>query len=118
MKNKKDKNKEEKNSIIRRILELCKINGISVYRLAINSNIPKTTLNNMIRDNKMPTFPTIEKICMGFDITLAQFFMSEEIFESLTQDQKEILELWESLDGQKKLIAKTYMTWLAKGQKE
>jgi len=104
---------EEKNKIIRRILELCEKNKISIYRLAINSKIPNTTLNNMIRNNTLPTIPTIEKVCKGFNITLAQFFMSEEVFESLTEEQREILELWEQLDKEQKLCVKGFLMGLS-----
>lgn len=106
-------NNEEKNKVIRRILELCEINRITIYRLAINSGIPNTTLNNMIRNNTLPTIPTIEKVCRAFDISLAQFFMSEEIFEILTEEQREILGLWDSLDGQQKARAKAYLMGLS-----
>lgn len=99
----------EKNKIIRRILELCKINNITIYRLAINADIPRTTLSNMIRNNTLPTIPTIEKICKGFDITLAQFFMSDEIFGSLTSEQSELLELWELLNKEQKIVVKAYL---------
>ena len=37
-----------RNKVIRRILELCGEQRISVYKLSPLSDIPKTTLNNMI----------------------------------------------------------------------
>lgn len=106
-------NNEEKNKVIRRIQELCKINDITVYRLSINSRIPNTTLNNMIRNNTLPTIPTIEKICKGFNITMAQFFQSEEIYDSLTMEQKEILEIWDTLNSNQKIRAKEYLRGLS-----
>lgn len=71
---------DEKNKVIQRIQELCKEQEVSIYKLAIRSKIPNTTLTNMISKNTMPTVPTIEKICDAFDITLSQFFSSESIF--------------------------------------
>ena len=101
-----------KNKVIQRIIELCEIRGISVYRLSIDSEIPSTTLNNMIRNDTLPTIPTIEKICGAFGITLGQFFTSEEIYSSLTEEQQELLELWDSLNPYKKDLAKAYMRGL------
>ncbi len=68
-----------KNSVIRRVQELCKERNMSLYKLAKLSNIPNTTLTNMVAQNKMPTIPTIERICHGFDITLAQFFIKRTV---------------------------------------
>lgn len=107
------KNNEEKNKVIRRIEELCKKNDITVYRLSINSAIPYTTLNNMIRNDTLPTIPTIEKICKGFNITMAQFFQSEEIYDSLTLEQKELLEIWDTLNSNQKNRAKDYLKGLS-----
>ncbi len=37
-----------KNSVIRRVQELCKERNMSLYKLAKLSNIPNTTLTNMV----------------------------------------------------------------------
>ena len=102
----------DKNKIIQRILELCATRGVSKYRLAKESQIPLTTLSNMIRNNTMPTVPTIERICSGLGITLGQFFASEEIYDSLTDEQREILEIWNSLNNHQKDLVKAYISGL------
>lgn len=105
---------DEKNKVIQRIQELCKEQEVSIYKLAIRSKIPNTTLTNMISKNTMPTVPTIEKICDAFDITLSQFFSSESIFGLLSKEQAEILDMWTSLDEQGKALAKAYLKGLCR----
>ncbi len=105
---------QKKNKEIRRIQELCETRGISIYRLSRMSDIPNTTLTNMIKKDTMPTIPTIEKICGAFDITLSQFFASEDIYgDLLTLEQKYVLEIWESLDDRSRELAKVYMKALS-----
>ena len=105
---------DEKNKVIQRIQELCKEQEVSIYKLAIRSKIPNTTLTNMISKNTMPTVPTIEKICDAFDITLSQFFSSESIFGLLSKEHAEILDMWTSLDEQGKALAKAYLKGLCR----
>lgn len=109
-------NNQDKNIIIQRILDLCSQKHYSLYRLAKESNIPNTTLTNMVRTDTMPTFPTIQKICKGLDISIPQFFMSEDYFQSLTDNQREILRLWESLDKKQRLQAMAYLEGLAQSK--
>ena len=70
----------------------------------------------MVRTDTMPTFPTIQKICKGLDISIPQFFMSEDYFQSLTDNQREILRLWESLDKKQRLQAMAYLEGLAQSK--
>ena len=107
-----------KNNVIRRIQELCKERGISIYRLAQLSDIPKNTLNNMIAENRVPTVPTIEKICSGLNISLAQFFSSEEIYAEFTEEQKNLLFVWESLDPGNQELAMKYLELMKEHQEK
>ncbi len=58
-----------------RILELCQERGITVNKLSTISGVTQSTLNNIVggRNNSM-TVSTIEKLCDGLDITIAEFF--------------------------------------------
>lgn len=98
-----------KNNVIRRIQELCTERNISVYRLAQLSDIPQNTLSNMIAEDRMPTVPTIEKICKGLNITLSQFFSSDDIYPEFTEDQKKLFLIWESLSPGNKELAIKYL---------
>lgn len=107
-----------RNKVIRRILELCKERDISVYKLSQMADIPKTTLNNMIAADRMPTIPTIEKICKGLDITVAQFFSSEELYPAVTESQQELLLLWKTLRPEERRQVKLYIEVLEKSRQE
>lgn len=98
-----------KNNVIKRIQELCSERNITAYKLAQLSGIPKNTMNNMIAEDRIPTIPTIEKICRGLNITLAQFFTSENIYPEMTEDQKKFLMVWQSLTPGNQDMAMKYL---------
>ena len=51
----------------------------------------------MLKNNTMPTLSTLQKICEGLGITMAQLFVEEGTRIDLTDQQKELLSLWDSL---------------------
>lgn len=65
--------------IIDRIDRLCKENGVTYYSLAHKASIPFTTLMHIIDgQSKNPGIVTIMKICDAFDVSLKDFFDTEE----------------------------------------
>ncbi len=65
--------------IAKRILELCEQNYVTVNHLAEISFLTQSTLQNIVSGrNKTVQVDTIEKICIGLDITLAEFFTEKE----------------------------------------
>lgn len=81
------------------------------YRLANEAGISQTTITNLFKRNNLPTLPTLEAICRAFDITLAQFFMEDDIIE-LTQSQKDLLMKWNTLTSEQKKIMQTLLNAL------
>ena len=57
-----------------RIRELMADRQWSEYRLALESGLSQSTISNIFSRNTTPSIPTLESICKGFGITLAQFF--------------------------------------------
>lgn len=58
-----------------RILELCRVRGISINKLCIISGVTQSTVNNIVSGrNKSVTVSTLKKLCDGLEITLAAFF--------------------------------------------
>lgn len=54
--------------------------GITLYQLAKDSGLPIATLQNLYRGNtKSPTLTIIYKICIGLNVSIAEF-LSEEFF--------------------------------------
>lgn len=81
------------------------------YRLANEAGISQTTITNLFKRNNLPTLPTLEAICRAFDITLAQFFMEDDIIE-LTESQKDLLMKWNTLTSEQKKIMHTLLNVL------
>jgi transcriptional regulator with XRE-family HTH domain len=83
--------------VLRRIRELQKMRGWSNYRLAKESGVSEGSLNNLFRLKNSPTIPTLEALCKGMNITLAQFFAESGEAASLTPAQAEMLDGWNKL---------------------
>ena len=67
--------------------------GWSEYTLAENSGLTQSTISTWRRRNLQPSVASLEKICSGLGITLAQFFQ-ENPGVSLSAEQAELLSLW------------------------
>lgn len=103
--------------VLGRVRQLCEARSWSYYRLAKASGIPYSTLNTMLHKSYVPTVPSLQKICDGFGITLAQFFSDKDEVSLLTKDQRECLEQWDGLDKRSKELALAYMQGLVDRQK-
>ena len=84
-----------------RIRELMAERKWSEYRLAIASGLLQSTVANIFNRNTTPSIATLESICAGFGITLAQFFAEGDMVE-LTEEQKEMFAAWSSLSKDQK----------------
>lgn len=89
----------------KRIKELMAERGWSEYRLAIASDLSQSTIANIFNRNTTPSVATLESICAGFGITMAQFFAEGDMVE-LTVEQKEMFNAWTSLSKEEKEILK------------
>lgn len=69
----------------------------SEYQLAQYSGISQSTISTWYRKNQVPTIQTLEKVCLGFGITLSQFLANDDDAVSLTESQKELLDCWAAL---------------------
>ena len=88
--------------ILGRIKQLKDERGWSNYRLAKKSDVSQGTINNLFRLNNQPTIPTLEAICKGFGISLTQFFAEGNEAVVLSEEQREMLELWDTLNKEQK----------------
>ena len=65
--------------IANRIILLCNERGISINRLSDLSCLTQSTVQNVVSGrNISPQIKTIEKICEGLNITLAEFFTEDK----------------------------------------
>lgn len=99
---------------LERIEELCRERGWTYYQLAKASGIAYSTLNTMINKQNMPTLPTLQKLCQGFGISVAEFLEPDKNLVGLTEEQTLCLSLFTSLPAQERQLALAYMKGLSK----
>jgi transcriptional regulator with XRE-family HTH domain len=90
MKKHKVRHKKQYELLVDRINQLCKENDMSYYRLSNESDVPISTLMNIIDcSTKNPGIFTIIKLCNGFGISVKEFFNCEEL-ENIIIDLEEL----------------------------
>lgn len=99
-------------NVIHRIQELCAARKWTYYRLAKESDIAYSTLSTMLNKANTPSVPTLYKICNGLQITMSQFFSTEDATALLTDAQRACLASWDALDEISKSKALVYMQGL------
>ena len=92
--------------IPKRVKELCSKHKISKYRLAQLTDMSQTALGNIINKKSIPTVPTLERI--------AQFFAGEGMRPDLTDEQEELLEIWDDLNADERRILMNFVRTLKK----
>ena len=76
--------KEEQRILIKRINDLCKQYGVSYYTLSNKSGVPLSTLMHLMDGTvKNPGICTIIRLCMGFKISLVEFFDTQDFVKLL-----------------------------------
>lgn len=71
-----------------RILQLCGQRNITINKLATISALPPSSIKNILYGRSSdPRLLTIKKICDGLEITLAEFFDTED-FNTLEPEIK------------------------------
>ena len=69
-----------------RILQLLGENNLSIYKLAMESAVPPSSIKNILYGKSQnPGIVTIKMLCDGFGISLTDFFNTEE-FKNLEQE--------------------------------
>ena len=73
---------------VNRIIELCKEREITPNGLAYISGVSQSTIKSILNgESKNPGVVTIKKLCDGFDITICDFFDTDD-FKNLEQEIK------------------------------
>ena len=88
-----------------RIKELLKQRGWTAYKLSKQSGLAESTVNNILKRNTVPSVTTLESICGGFGMTMAQFFEEREQIE-VTPDVSEIVRYYTVLSSEQKELAR------------
>ena len=75
-----------KDVVVKRFKELCDERSIKTNELANLSGVTPSTAYSMMSENRRDiSITTIKKFCDGLDITLGEFFSTEE-FDNLEQE--------------------------------
>jgi transcriptional regulator with XRE-family HTH domain len=65
--------------IRKRVAQLCAERDITVNKLAIISSLPPSSLKNIMYGKSVdPKITTIKHLCDGLNITLSEFFTTED----------------------------------------
>lgn len=88
-----------------RLQQLMDERGWSMYKLSKESGLSESTIHNVFRRHTSPSIETLDIICKGFGITLAQFFAEGEMVE-MTPELKEIFDVWVYLTIEQKTAIK------------
>lgn len=75
-----------KDAVVNRFLELCKERNMKINELANISGVTPSTAYSMLDERRRDiSITTIKKFCDGLEITLGEFFSTDE-FDSLEQE--------------------------------
>ena len=73
-------------AVATRILDLCKQKNITVNKLSTLSGVTQSTVNDIVnRKAKNIGIVTIKKLCDGFEMTISDFFDTDD-FKKLEQE--------------------------------
>ena len=77
-----------KKAVVMRFTNICKSRGIKINELATKSGVTPSTAYSMFDESRHDvSIITIKKFCDGLDISLREFFNSDE-FDNLEQEIK------------------------------
>lgn len=88
--------------IFEKVDSLRKAKGWSLYELAIKAGVSPTTIYNWRDRCSSPTLSLLDAVCAAFEITVIDFLLNEDELMSLTEEQKEVMKLWNTLSSEKK----------------
>ncbi|MDO5338087.1 MAG: helix-turn-helix transcriptional regulator [Eubacteriales bacterium] len=97
---------------ISHIKELCAERNWSYYQLAKSSGLSYSTVSTLLNNTNLPSLTTLEKICSGFGISIAEFFDPGHDTCGLSQEQQKCLQLFNALPDSKKELAIAFMKGL------
>lgn len=81
----------------------------SIYELAKKAGVHPNTIYHW-RDNKSsPTLSLLDAVCTAFNITVIAFLMDENELMALTDEQKEVIRLWNTLSEEQKVALLSLM---------
>ncbi len=74
--------------ILKKIDDLRKQNGWSMYKLSMEAGLTVSTITNMFARKTLPSITTLSAICDAFGLTLSQFFADEKSSSFVLSEQE------------------------------
>lgn len=62
----------------------------------------QSSISTLLNEGNVPRITTLEKVCNGFGITLAQFFAMDGKYPDLSEEQLKVLDTWDKLSVKEK----------------
>ncbi|MCR2045346.1 helix-turn-helix domain-containing protein [Anaerosalibacter massiliensis] len=78
-------------NIGKKIKELRKEHNMTANQLADLCNVSQSVISKLENGQRVADVPTLKKICEVFNITLSDFFASEDGFELVDNDLRQLL---------------------------
>ena len=88
--------------ILKRITDLRNERGWSANHLAKMSGLSQSTVSNLYNRSHEPSMSTLESLCKGFGISLAEFFNVDGEVVILSEEQSRLLSEWSRLSPEQK----------------
>ena len=83
--------------------------GWTVYELAMKAGISPQTLYNWRNRLSSPSLTLLDAVCYAFGITVIDFLLDNDELVNLTNEQKELMSLWNTLSAEQKKSIITLM---------
>ena len=103
--------------VLGRLRQLLDERGWTEYRLSKECGLAQSTIGNIYRRNTIPSLETIETICKGFGISVAQFF-AENDFVELTPEVRELVTRGHALPSREREVILEMVKSLAEAKGE
>ena len=88
--------------IFERVESLRKAKGWSLYELAKQAAVPVSTIYNWKDKLSLPSLELLDAVCYALGITVVDFLLGDDGMIALTEEQGELIKLWNSLTREKK----------------
>jgi len=104
-------------NVASRLKQLMSERGMTIYTLAQRSDVSWNTIKNILVRESTTTVATLEQLCTGLGISLAQFFDVSGSTAQLTSEQQHLLARWSIVsDEEKKIISDMLDVMIGKQQ--
>ena len=100
----------DENFIKNRLKQICDEKNLTYYQFSKQYDIPHSTIYSIIHGDRTPSLPLISQICKSLNITISQFFReSDSVIDELSDEENELLNLYNLLSENDKEKLKIYL---------